>query len=88
MKELKELLNELKLAIIASETADKEYEKNPESQEAETAFDKAYKHEYSIREKIAHKIVEVTSGAVEYKIALKMTYNPDFHSLMKLDIVG
>lgn len=88
MKELKELLNELNLAIIASETADKEYEKNPESQEAESAFDKAYKHEYSVREKIANKIVEVTSGAVEYKIALKMTYNPDFHSLMKLDIVG
>lgn len=88
MKELKELMKELNLAIIASEIADREYEKNPESQEAETAFDKAYKHEYSIREKIANKIIEVTSGAVEYKIALKMTYNPDFHSLMKLDIVG
>lgn len=88
MKELKELLNELKLAIIASETADKEYEENPESQEAEAAFDKAYKHEYSIRVDIARKIVKVTSGAVEYKTAFKMTYNPDFHSLMKLDIVG
>lgn len=87
MKELKELFNKLKLAIIASETADREYEKNPESQEAEAAFDKAYKHEYSIREKVASKIVEVTSGAVEYKIAFKMTYNPEFHSLMKLDII-
>lgn len=87
MKELKELLSELNLASIASDIADKEYEKNPESSEAEVAWDKAYKHEYSIREKIAHKIVEVTSGAVEYKIAFKMTYNPDFHSLMKLDII-
>lgn len=87
MKEIKNLLNDLKLAIIASEIADKEYEKNPESHEAEAAFDKAYKYEYSIRDKIADKIVEVTSGAVEHRIAFSMTYNPEFHSLMKLDII-
>lgn len=79
---MKELLKRLEKAIERSNAADEQWEKEPENKEAEREFDRAYKAEHKIREGLAAEIVKL-ANEIEFKTALKMTYNPNTIELLK-----
>lgn len=66
---LYELINEYcELARICDAT-ESDYEKNPESVEAEEAFDKAYKKEFDKYIECANYIVNCTRGKIDFNRA-------------------
>lgn len=79
---MKELLKRLEQAIERANAADEQWEKTPNDKECEREFDRAYKAEYKIREELAAEIVRL-ANEIEFKTALKMTYNPNTIELLK-----
>jgi hypothetical protein len=60
MKELRKLIIKLEAAEEKASEADKAWEKDPESQEKEKAFDEAYKAEWAAFKAVRNKIKELT----------------------------
>ena len=79
---MKEIINTLEKAIERANRADEAWEAEPGSKEAEREFDRAYKAEYKAREELAAEIVKLKND-IEFKTALKMTYNPKTIELLK-----
>lgn len=69
IEELKNLLNELEAAEQEANEADAEWEKNPESETLETAFDEAYTAEWEAFNKVKEKLM---SFGVEEGTAARM----------------
>lgn len=63
---LYELINEYCELAKICDAAESDYEKNPESIEAEEAFDKAYKKEFDKYIECANYIVNCTGGKVNF----------------------
>lgn len=71
----KEILESIKALEILESLADKcdsEYERNPESEEAEKAFDNAYKAQWEQTELCAQMIHEYSMKSIDMKIARKL----------------
>lgn len=70
-----------KLEVLESAANDCEtvYEQNPESEQAESNFDKAYKAEWNQREKCARMIVEFSNSVIDFKTALQLI-KPNYRS--------
>lgn len=79
---MKDIINKLERAIERANKADEAWEAEPANKEAEREFDRAYKAEYKAREALAAEIVKLANG-IEFKTALKMTYNPETIELLK-----
>lgn len=82
IKELRELLKELKELEAITNELDSKYEKDPENEEIEKAFDEAYQKEYCTRDqacKTLSKLIEV-----DYKTAGRMiaTKRNDIENLL------
>lgn len=58
MKALLNLLEELEKAELIANEAEGRYEENPENEELEKAFDKAYETEYNLRKSLAEMVME------------------------------
>jgi hypothetical protein len=60
MKELRKLIIKLEAAEEKASEADKAWEKDPESQEKEKAFDEAYKAEWAAFKAAKNEIIKLT----------------------------
>lgn len=69
---LKKLWNEYIKAEKIANDADAAFELDPENEELERAFDKAYENECKALEAVASEIVVFTSGRIDHKLACKM----------------
>ena len=69
---MKELLERLKAAEEKADRADREYEKDPENEEKEKAFDLAYNEEYKAFEALTRAIVKATAGKIDTQTAAAM----------------
>lgn len=69
MKELKRLYNLYKIATEAADLADKAWEKDPENEELEKAFDDFYKEQHEASEALTEAIEAFTKGQVSKKTA-------------------
>ena len=80
---LYELINEYCELAKICDAAESDYEKNPESVEAEEAFDKAYKKEFDKYIECANYIVNCTGGKVNFGRA-KYLVNVKFEEIKRL----
>lgn len=72
MKNLKYLLKALKIAEENANKADAAWECDPENEELEAAFDKAYEKEHKAFENLVGEIVKVTAGKIDRNTARTM----------------
>lgn len=72
MKNLKDLLKALKIAEENANKADAAWECDPENEELEVAFDKAYAKEHEAFENLVDEIVKVTAGKIDRNTARTM----------------
>ena len=72
MKNLKSLMEALKIAEENANKADAAWENDPESEELEAAFDKAYAKEHEAFKNLVNEIVKVTSGKIDRNTARTM----------------
>lgn len=83
MKKLYELINEYCELARICDAAESDYEKNPESAEAEQAFNKAYKEEFDKYIACANYIVNCTCGKVNFERA-KYLVNVKYAEIKRL----
>lgn len=69
---MKELFKAYEIAEMKANEADEAFGNDPENEELEAAFDKAYKEEYKAFENLVNAIVEISKGKIENKIARLM----------------
>lgn len=69
---MKELLKKLREAEERANAADQAYDLNPENEEKEAAFDKAYKEEYRLFMIAAEEIVRMSAGQIDIETARAM----------------
>jgi hypothetical protein len=72
MKDIKILFEKLKAAEEKADKAEFEYEKAPENEEKEKAFDLAYKEEFKAFEALIGAIVNATDGHIDTQTAAAM----------------
>lgn len=72
MKNLKDLMKALKIAEENANKADAAWECDPENEELEAAFDKAYAKEHEAFENLVDEIVKVTAGKIDRNTARTM----------------
>lgn len=69
MKNLKTLMNALRIAEEITSKADAAWDNEPENEELEAAFDKAYAKEFEAFENLVDGIMSVTGGKIDRKTA-------------------
>ena len=72
MKNLKDLLKALKIAEENANKVDAAWENDPENENLEIAFDRAYAKEHEALENLVGEIVKVTAGKIDRKTARAM----------------
>ena len=72
MKNLKELLNNIEAAEKAANEANDALDLENPTEEAEQAFDVAYKKEWEAFEELTKALEEVTGGKIDTKTASQM----------------
>lgn len=65
MKNLKALMESLRIAEENASKADAAWDENPDSEELERAFDIAYEEEFKAFEELAKAIDSVTAGKID-----------------------
>lgn len=65
------------------DAADEAWEADPNNKVLESAFDDAYRAEWSIREEIACMISDGSKGMIDRDTALRITFMPGFAELME-----
>lgn len=63
---LYELIDNAKKLLDENDKAEKEYDVNPENEEAEKAFDETYKAFWNAYMKAVNYIVEITAGKIDF----------------------
>lgn len=74
------LYAEWKKAAAESDRASDEWEKNPESQELQEAFDKAYKKDFELHEAL---VKELKKLGIARPVANKMIASPEFEAIVR-----
>ena len=71
---MKELLERLEAAEYAANISSDKWDLDPESEELENAFDKAYKEESRAMDALINNIVSVTGGKIDKHTARLMIH--------------
>ena len=69
---MKDLIKRYEEALRESEELDTMIENDPENEELENLFDKAYEKEYNLYIELTNEIVKVTSGKIDTDTAKAM----------------
>ena len=72
MENLKMLFTNYINLEAAANAADSAWEQDPENEELEAAFDRAYEAEHEARQALIDEIVSFTSGRIDAAVARKM----------------
>ena len=72
MTNIKALFEELEAAEAKTDMIDSMFDTDPENETLDEIWDKAYKEEHEIFEKLVNAIVEYTNNQIDKKTARKM----------------
>ena len=86
MENLKMLYTNYRLCETLCDAADSAWEKDPENEELEAAFDRSYEMEFEARNALINGIVSFTSGRIDAALARKMlgSKREELEALMSL----